>query len=140
MFYLNNSFLKKLQEFEAELKETCFSVLSFTSNSALYYLWVGKISSGTSQVVLVVKNSPANAGDMSRKFDSWVRRSPARGNGNPFQYSCLEKPCGLQSIGSQRVIRDWSDIAQKISYEIPLAVPSALHEGFRYWASCNTTT
>ena len=25
-------------------------------------------------------------------FDSWVRRSPGEGNGNPLQYSCLENP------------------------------------------------
>ena len=25
-------------------------------------------------------------------FDSWVGRSPGRGNGNPLQYSCLENP------------------------------------------------
>ena len=140
MFYLNNSFLKKLQKFEAELKETCFSVLSITSNSALFYLWVGKISSGTPQVVLVVKNLPANARDMSHKFDSWVRRFPGGINGNPFQYSWLEEPGGLQTIGPQRVICDWSDLPQKLSFEIPPAVTSALSEGFRYWAPCNTTT
>ena len=26
------------------------------------------------------------------KFDSWVRRIPGEGNGNPLQYSCLENP------------------------------------------------
>ena len=44
--------------------------------------------SGASQVVLVVKNLPANAGD---KRDMGVipgsGRSPGRGHGNPFQYS-----------------------------------------------------
>ena len=37
----------------------------------------------------MVKNPPANAGD-ARKADSpgWGR-SPGKGNGNPFQYSCL---------------------------------------------------
>jgi len=39
----------------------------------------------------VVKNPPANAGDI-RDMDSisgW-RRSPAGGHGNPLHYSCLE--------------------------------------------------
>ena len=36
---------------------------------------------------LVVKNLPANAGDMGSI--PGMRRSPGRGNGNPFQYSCL---------------------------------------------------
>ena len=36
-------------------------------------------------------------------------RSPGEGNGNPLQYSCLErqKPGKLQSLGSQRVRHDW---------------------------------
>ena len=43
-----------------------------------------------SQVVLVVKNLPANAGDEGSIPGS--RRSPGEGNGNPHQYSCLENP------------------------------------------------
>ena len=45
----------------------------------------------TSQVALVVKNPPANAGD-SRNMGSipGSGRSPGVGNGNPLQYSCLE--------------------------------------------------
>ena len=41
----------------------------------------------------VVKNSPANAGDI-RDIGSISRsgRCPGGGNGNPFQYSCLENP------------------------------------------------
>ena len=44
-----------------------------------------------SQVVLVVKNPPANAGDV-RNLGSipGSGRSPGEGNGNPLQYSCLE--------------------------------------------------
>ena len=41
-----------------------------------------------SQVVLVVKNLPANAGDVGL-FPGWGR-SPGGGHGNPVQYSCLE--------------------------------------------------
>ena len=46
---------------------------------------------GTSQVVLVVKNLPANAGEV-RDTDSipGLGRSPGVGNDNPCQYSCLE--------------------------------------------------
>ena len=39
---------------------------------------------------LVVKNPPANAGNMSSIPGSG--RSPGEGNGNPLQYSCLENP------------------------------------------------
>ena len=47
----------------------------------------------TSQVALVVKNSPANAGDIRDmgSIPEWGR-SPGRGHGNLFQYSCLENP------------------------------------------------
>ena len=46
-----------------------------------------------SQEVLVVKNPPANAGDV-RDPGSIPRlgRSPEERNGNPFQYSCLGNP------------------------------------------------
>ena len=46
-----------------------------------------------SQVVLVVKNPPANAGDARDKgLIPGSGRSPGGGNGNPLQYSCLENP------------------------------------------------
>ena len=43
------------------------------------------------QVVLVVKNPPANGGDMRDVGSvSGFGRSPGGGHGNPLQYSCLE--------------------------------------------------
>ena len=38
----------------------------------------------------VVKNLPANAGDVG-SIPGWGR-SPGEGNGNPLQYCCLENP------------------------------------------------
>ena len=51
-----------------------------------------------SQVVLVIKNPPANAGD-TRDAGSipGMGRSPGVGNGNLLQYSCLENPSGQRS-------------------------------------------
>ena len=45
-----------------------------------------------SQVVLVVKNPPTNAGNVRDvgSIPGWGR-CPGVGNGNPVQYSCLEK-------------------------------------------------
>jgi len=41
-------------------------------------------------VALVVKNSPANAGDARGAGSiSVLGRSPGEGSGNPLQYSCL---------------------------------------------------
>ena len=46
-----------------------------------------------SQVALVVKNSPANAGDVRNTvLIPALGRSPGQGHGNPFQYSCLKNP------------------------------------------------
>ena len=49
-----------------------------------------------SQVVPVVKNPPASAGDIrDAGLIPGSGRSPKGGHGNPFQYSCLENPHGL---------------------------------------------
>ena len=52
---------------------------------------------------LVVKNPPANAGDI-RDVGSIPRlgRSPGGGCGNPLQYSCLENPHGHKSLMGYR--------------------------------------
>ena len=50
-------------------------------------------STGASQVALVVKNLPANAGDLrDAGLTPGLGRSSGGGNGNPLQYSCLENP------------------------------------------------
>ena len=48
------------------------------------------LNDGASLMVLVVKNLPANPGDM-RDVGSMpgLGRSPEEGNGNTLQYSCL---------------------------------------------------
>ena len=44
-------------------------------------------------MVLVVKNLPANAGDLKDAGSiPGLGRSPGGGNSNPFQYSCLKNP------------------------------------------------
>ena len=58
---------------------------------------------------IVVKNSPANAGDTGNVgLISGSGRSPGVGNGNPlhllaWKISWTEEPDELQSLGSQRV-------------------------------------
>ena len=54
---------------------------------------------GASQVALVVKNPPANAGD-SRDVSliPGLGRFPGGGHGNPLLYSWLENPHGQRSL------------------------------------------
>ena len=44
-------------------------------------------------MMLVVKNTPANAGDIKDTSSiPGLERHPGGGHGNPFQYSCLKNP------------------------------------------------
>ena len=46
-----------------------------------------------SQMALVVKNLPANAGDVKEVGSiPGLGRTPGGGHGNPLQYFCLENP------------------------------------------------
>ena len=96
-----------------------------------------------SQVVLVVKNPPANAGDITDRFDPWVRKIPGRGHGNPLQFLPREspqtkEPGRLQSIGLQRVRHDWGykgtcTIIYKVSLSSPMFLSGnemVAHYGF----------
>ena len=76
----------------------------------------------SSQVVLVVKNPPANAG-IIRNAGSIPGLGISLGgeHGNSLQYSCLEnsldKVAGrLQSMGLQRVRHNWSYLAHSTTY------------------------
>ena len=56
---------------------------------------------GASQVTLLVKNPPANAGDMRYVGSSpELRRCPGGGHGNTLQYSCLENSHEQRSLAS----------------------------------------
>ena len=63
------------------------------------------------KVALVVKNPPANAGDMEREFKSWVRKIIKGGMAaHPiilaWRIPETEQSGGLQSVGSQRAGHD----------------------------------
>ena len=63
----------------------------------------------------MVKNLPANAGDMGLIPRSG--RSPGEGNGNPLQYSCQENPMdrGTGQGTVHRVTRVRHDLVTKAS-------------------------
>ena len=66
-----------------------------------------------SQVVLVVKNLPSNAGDLRDMVSiPGSGRFPGEGHGNPLQYSCLENPMdkGARWATVHRVIRNLTQL------------------------------
>ena len=76
-------------------------------------LYLKYVQFGASQVALVVKNPPANTGDIRDSGSiPGSGRFPGGGPGNPLQYSCLENPHGQRSLtgcspwGSQRLEHD----------------------------------
>ena len=101
-------------------------ILRLQNYCAYCFLLFGKKESWASQVVLVVKNPPAKAGDV-RDTGSipGSGRSPGVANGNPLHYSCLKNPTdrggGLQSTGSQRVGHNWSDLAHTHTHSQTMA-------------------
>ena len=82
-----------------------------------------------SQVVLVVKNLPANAGEVGDVgLIPGSGRSPGGGHGKPLQYSCLENPknIGAWLAVAHRIANSWTELqgvghtAQMPRYEISI--------------------
>ena len=64
-----------------------------------------------SQVAVVVKNTPTNAGDVREEgLIPGLGKSPGGGHGNPLQYSCLGNPMdrGAWQATVHRVVKSWS--------------------------------
>ena len=58
------------------------------------------LSRRASQEALVIKNPPANEGDVrDAGLVPGSGRSPGGGHGNPLQYSCLENPMDREASG-----------------------------------------
>ena len=86
----------------------------------LYLLLVLTIHSGwASQVVLLVKDLPANAGDVRDAALSQGWEDPPRGgHGNPLQYSCLENPMdrGAWRATVHGVTKSWTRLKWLSTY------------------------
>ena len=79
------------------LSNILLSLLDVLGQSQFPWIWdeIGERVLGVSQVVLVVKNLPASAGDArDTGLILELGRSPAEGNGYPLQFSCLGNPRG----------------------------------------------
>ena len=70
------------------------------------------VKRGPSQVVLVAKNPPANAGDVGSI--PGPGRSPGGGHGNPLQYCSLENRMdkGAHRAPAYRVAKSWTRLKQ----------------------------
>ena len=78
-----------------------------------------------SQVVLVVKNLPANAGDVrDMSLIPASGRSPGGGNGNPLQYSGLgnHKGGGTWQATFYRVTQSWTQLKHLSTGMTPKAI------------------
>ena len=75
--------------------------------------WFCRNSVNISEVALVVKNPPANAGDI-RDTGSipGLGRSSGERYGNPLQYSCLKNPVDRGAWGTtvHRVTQSWTQL------------------------------
>ena len=83
------------------------------SDSAIYIYTHTHTHIWASQVALVMKNPPANAGDVrDAVLIPGSERSPGEGNGNPLQYSCLENPMdrGAWQATVHRVAKSWTQL------------------------------
>ena len=71
-----------------------------------------------SQVAIVVKNMPANAGDL-KDMGSFpgLGRSPGGGHGNPLQYSCPENPMDKEPDGFSSWGHKESDMTEQLSVD-----------------------
>ena len=77
------------------------------------HIWKSCITQ-SSQVAVVIKNPPANAGDI-RDVGSipGLGRTPKGGHGNPHQYPCLENPMdrGAWWATVQGVTKSWTQLS-----------------------------
>ena len=91
------------------------------------------------QVALVVKNLPANAGDVrDTGSNSGLGRYLGRGHGNPLQYYCLESPMDTRTWQAtiHRVAKlwhNWSDLACTHTHTGNEGVMVAVEVGNIFW-------
>ena len=88
-----------------------FGITHLTLITALckrYYCYFHSVGEGYFPGGSVVKNPPANAGDMGSI--SGLGISPGEGNGNPLQYSCLKNSIDRRAWQAtvHSVVKSWT--------------------------------
>ena len=108
-------------------RQSCLKDLSFSPELDCYCFTYG--NPWASQVALVVKNPPANEGDV-RDVGSvpGLQRSPGGGHGNPLQYSYLEDPIdrGVWWAIVHGVAKIWTRLKRMTTQRQPRRVFSVL--------------
>ena len=99
---------------------TCFSLVMrpchFRMQRSTSFVWASE-NLWASQVALVVKNPPVNAGNKRCRLIPGSWRSPGRGMAThssilAWRIPWTEEPGKLQSVGLQRVRNNWRDLAR----------------------------
>ena len=97
-------------------------------------LWSSGMRGGmvneASQVALLVKNPPSNAGGIGDSGSiSGSGRSPGEGNSNPLQYSCLENPIDREAwqVTVHWVAKSWTRLSTSMEFLAHLL-------GCRHWS------
>ena len=75
------------------------------------YVCVGGFTGGS-----VVKNLPANAGDVG--LISGLGRSPGEGNGNPLQYSCMGNPMDRGNLVGYKKVTKELDMTYRLNNNV----------------------
>ena len=114
-------FVEWMNEWEAQI--LFFHFLSSLPVS-LFILSFPHFFSRASQVALVVKNPPANAGDLRDSGSIPGLGRSGEGNGNPLQYSCLGKSMDVRAwqAAVQRVGHNWSDLTHTLFFKVYVAL------------------
>ena len=82
-------------------------------------------------MVLVVKNPPANAGDIPCRNVSGLISGSGGGHGNPLQYSCLETLHGQRSLAGYSP-QDRKESDSTALLELVLAFPPMIYRGLSF--------
>ena len=120
----------------AEFNSFLLVIIIYIFEFIYFMLWA-------SQVVLVVKNPPANAGDTKDAgLILGLGRSPGIGNGNPFQYSCLENCMGRGGWGNGNPLQYscledwWAEEADGLQCMGPQKLDTTEHSTFALYVFC----
>ena len=119
----------------------CVCVCVYTQLLSPVWMWHhGVVAHGASQVVLLLKYLPANAGDV-RDTASISRsgRSPGEEYGHPLQYSCLENPMDRGALRAtvQKVAKSQTQLKWLSMQAQTVACPAPLSWGVprqEYWS------